>query len=86
MKKVSENKNVGLKWWNDCCGNTIRSKECPGENWVSGFSEEYKRKIRKANTSTGTKWWNDGYGNAVRSKECPGTNWVLGRGNYKKVS
>jgi hypothetical protein len=26
----------GSKWWNDSCGNTKMSKECPGEGWVLG--------------------------------------------------
>jgi hypothetical protein len=26
----------GTKWWNDSKGNSKRSVECPGENWVSG--------------------------------------------------
>jgi hypothetical protein len=38
-KKQSESmkgKNTDKKWWNDGCGNTVRSKECPGDGWVSG--------------------------------------------------
>jgi hypothetical protein len=37
-------KRKGRKWWNDGKGNTIRSLECPGPNWVLGMSEETKRK------------------------------------------
>lgn len=34
-RKLSEvNKNK--KWWNNGCGNTKFSEECPGENWVPG--------------------------------------------------
>lgn len=36
VKKGKNNPAYGKKWWNDGCGNTIRSKECPGEGWVSG--------------------------------------------------
>ena len=24
------------KWWNDGLGNTLMSKECPGEGWILG--------------------------------------------------
>ena len=34
-KKMSD-AHKGKKWWNDGCGNTVRSKECPGDGWVSG--------------------------------------------------
>ena len=38
-RKMSEGnigKNKGKKWWNDGCGNTKFSKECPGPNWAPG--------------------------------------------------
>jgi hypothetical protein len=38
-KKQSESlkgKNTDKKWWNDGFGNTVRSKKCPGDGWVSG--------------------------------------------------
>jgi hypothetical protein len=34
----------GRKWWNDKCGNTKFSKECPGEDWVLGRGKKYKTK------------------------------------------
>jgi len=34
-KKISE-ASKGRKWWNDNCGNTTLSIECPGEGWVLG--------------------------------------------------
>jgi hypothetical protein len=34
-RKISEARK-GLKWWNDGCGNTKLSKECPGEGWILG--------------------------------------------------
>ena len=27
---------IGKKWWNDGCGNTKLSLECPGGGWVPG--------------------------------------------------
>ena len=36
VKKGENNPAYGKKWWNDGCGNTARSKECPGVGWVSG--------------------------------------------------
>jgi hypothetical protein len=35
-KKGENNPAYGTKWWNDGCGNIIRSKECPEEGWVLG--------------------------------------------------
>lgn len=38
-KKQSQSmkgKTTGKKWWNDGCGNTIRSKEYPGDGWIHG--------------------------------------------------
>jgi hypothetical protein len=35
IKKMSEAKK-NQRWWNDGCGNTIRSKEYPGEGWIMG--------------------------------------------------
>lgn len=41
-KKMSESKSgknhpaYGKNWWNDGCGNTKLSKECPGEGWEIG--------------------------------------------------
>ncbi len=80
----------GKKWWNDGCGNHIRSKECPGEGWVLGVSDEQKRKVStsvkgKNNHSYRKKWWNDGCGNHIRSKECPGEGWVAGQGKRKRT-
>ena len=34
-KRQSEARK-GQKWWNDGCGNTVRSKECPGGKWIAG--------------------------------------------------
>ena len=36
VKKGENNPAYGKKWWNDGCGNTVRSKECPGDGWISG--------------------------------------------------
>lgn len=66
----------GTKWWNDGCGNSKRSVECPGPNWFLGLSEEHKENNSKG--AKNKKWWNDGCGNMVRSIECPGPNWVPG--------
>jgi hypothetical protein len=35
-KKGENNSNYGTQWWNDGCGNSKRSVECPGEGWFSG--------------------------------------------------
>ena len=34
-RKISE-ANKGKKWWNDGCGNTKISADCPGDDWVAG--------------------------------------------------
>lgn len=70
----------GKKWWNDGCGNTKFSKECPGEGWVLGrgnLTEETRRQM--SSSRIGKKWWNDGCGNTKFSKECPGDGWKLGK-------
>ena len=36
QRESMKGKNTDKKWWNDGCGNTVRSKECPGDGWVSG--------------------------------------------------
>ena len=36
LSEVSKGKNKGKKWWNDGCGNTKFSVECPGDGWVLG--------------------------------------------------
>ena len=78
-KKLSEIRK-GKKWWNDGCGNSKRSVECPGEGWFPGMSEEQcKVKRGENNPNYGKKWWNDGKGNSKSSAESPGEGWVLGR-------
>ena len=42
VKKGENNSAYGKKWWNDGCGNTKFSKECPGENWVLGMGKSKK--------------------------------------------
>jgi hypothetical protein len=78
---------IGRKWWNDGCGNNKFCKECPGEGWVQGRSEEIiinQREIFKGenNHNYGKKWWNDGEENIKMSVECPGEDWVPGRGKW----
>jgi hypothetical protein len=78
---------IGRKWWNDGCGNNKFCKECPGECWVQGRSEEIiinQREIFKGekNHNYGRKWWNDGEDNIIMSVECPGEDWVPGRGKW----
>ena len=34
-RKISESQK-GKKWWNDGCGNTKISVNCPGDDWVAG--------------------------------------------------
>ena len=82
-RKLREIKK-GIRWWNDGCGNDKMSVECPGEGWVLGVSEEYKRKMPKMpkgekSCNYGKKWWNDGCGNTVFAVECP-PNYYKGRG------
>jgi hypothetical protein len=87
-KKISEKKrgehnpSYGKKWWNDGKGNNKFSKECPGQNWIIGMSEEFKKNQSKINKNT--KWWNDENGNLVRSVECPGERWFPGMGEESK--
>jgi hypothetical protein len=80
--KLGENSFVyGKKWWNDGCGNVVRSIECPGEGWVLGMDVEMnKKKVKfgENHPAYGKKWWNDGCGNNKLSTECPGEGWVLG--------
>ncbi len=40
--KMSESKK-DIKWWNDGCGNTKMSVECPGSNWIRGRGK-FKKK------------------------------------------
>ena len=68
-----DNHNYGKKFWNDGCGNTTLSIECPGEGWVLGRGQEIERLM------SSMKWWNDGCGNTTRSIECPGEGWRSGR-------
>ena len=46
-KSISESRK-GQKWWNDENGNHLYSIECPGKGWISGMSEESKRKNSEA--------------------------------------
>jgi hypothetical protein len=83
-RKKENSPSYGKKWWNDGCGNSKLSIECPGEGWILGMSKEIGRKQSEKmrgenNPSYGKKWWNDGCGNTKLSKECPGPNWVLGK-------
>lgn len=69
----------GKKWWNDGCGNTKFSKECPGKGWYVGrgnLTKETRRKMSSAHR--GKKWWNDGCGNTKFSFDCPGDGWKMG--------
>jgi hypothetical protein len=40
--KMSESKK-DIKWWNDGCGNTKMSVECPGPNWIRGRGKFEKK-------------------------------------------
>ena len=73
----------GKVWWNDGCGNTTRSTECPGEGWVPGRGKEFELKIGE--NKKDLKWWNDGCGNSKRSVDCPGDGWVLGMREEMKM-
>jgi hypothetical protein len=73
--------SYGKKCWNDGCGNSKRSVECPGSGWVLGLGKEQKRKLSEANKDK--RWWNDGNGNTKFAEECPGEGWVAGRGKLK---
>ena len=73
--------NKDRKWWNDGNGNTKRSVECPGTEWILGRNEEHKKK--KSLFNKGRKWWNDGCGNRKFVVECPGEGWILGMGVKK---
>jgi hypothetical protein len=48
VKKGKNNPNYGKKWWNDGCGNSVSSVECPGEGWSSGRGEKIKNKMMKS--------------------------------------
>ena len=84
-KKQSEAKK-GMKWWNDGCGNEVRSKECPGEVWFPGRSKKHSAETRRKQSEVrkGKKWWNDGCGNCIRSVEYPGEGWFPGRGKLPR--
>jgi hypothetical protein len=89
FKKNQTKVNKDTKWWNDGCGNFIRSEEHPGEGWFPGMGKESKRNkviIRTKDKSScyGKLWWNDGCGNSKRSVECPGDGWVVGQGKEHK--
>jgi hypothetical protein len=36
MSESAKGKSIGKKWWNDSCGNTKFSVECPGDGWFLG--------------------------------------------------
>jgi len=78
------NPNYGKKYWNDGKGNHMVSLECPGDGWMPGMSEEWKR--RNGEVKKGMKWWNDGRGNTKQSVKCPGKEWNPGRGKLKQIS
>jgi hypothetical protein len=47
-RKMSEGimgKNKGKKWWNDGCGNTKFSVDCPGPNWIAGRGKFGKTRL-----------------------------------------
>ena len=60
------------------------SLECPGDGWMPGMCEEWKR--RNGEVRKGMKWWNDGRGNTKQSVKCPGKEWNPGRGKLKQIS
>jgi hypothetical protein len=43
-KTGEKNHNYGKKWWNDGYGNLKLSIKCPGEGWVLGRGEEFRKK------------------------------------------
>jgi len=47
MSELKKGVNNGKKWWNDGCGNSKISVECPGKGWVLGC------KISKKNYENG---------------------------------
>ena len=75
-----------MKWWNDGCGNEVRSKECPGEGWFPGRSKKHSAETRRKQSEVrkGKKWWNDGCGNCIRSVEYPGEGWFPGCGKLPR--
>jgi len=87
MSILNKVKNKGKRWWNDGYGNSVRSVECPGTNWVAGMCMTNKEKISISNKgkNKGKRWWNDGCGNYKMMIECPGTNWVLGQNEATKI-
>ena len=36
LSEANKGKHTGKKWWNDGCGNTKFSLECPGDEWKLG--------------------------------------------------
>lgn len=73
IKQKIREANLGLYYWND--GKIeIKSKECPGENFIRG-------RIKKCEKQQGLLRWNNGIIN-VYSRECPGEGFV--RGMLKK--
>ena len=60
VKKGKSNPAYGKKWWNDGCGNVVRSIECPGEGWFCGMTDESRKKMSENNrgeTNSQSKWW-----------------------------
>jgi hypothetical protein len=55
LNKAEKHPAYGRKWWNDGCGNTKFTYDCPGKGWVSGHthgtshSEETKRSLSEKN-------------------------------------
>lgn len=79
------NSLIGYRHWTNG-GQTIKSKECPGDGWVIGRAPNEKFKwdveskaLRKQLYSSGVmRWWNDGVNNK-RQVESPGDEWKRGR-------
>ena len=36
LSEANKGKHIGKKWWNDGCGNTKFSFDCPGDEWKLG--------------------------------------------------
>jgi hypothetical protein len=41
--KGENHPRYGKKWWNDGCGNSVSSVECPGDGWVLGRGKIKKK-------------------------------------------
>lgn len=75
-KKQSE-AHIGLLWWTNSKGKSVRQRECPGPGWVNSMGKEVNKGDK--NPAFGKKWWVSPSGETILSITRPGPDWQNGR-------